>query len=112
MSMFLIPQRLSKEAFVATNALIFTFVNWLKMPFFCMDRAQIDLPIFASTSIITRQTLLISLIFFPLVPLGAWLGVWMNRRISQRAFMNVVFVFLFLAGLELIFQFERFFTSK
>jgi uncharacterized membrane protein YfcA len=112
MSMFLIPQRLPKEVFVATNALIFTYVNWLKMPFFCIDRAQVDLPIFAATSLITRQTLLISLLFFPLVPLGAWLGVWMNRRISQRAFMNVVFVFLFLAGLELIFQFERFFTSK
>jgi uncharacterized membrane protein YfcA len=112
MSMFLIPQRLSKEAFVATNALIFTFVNWLKMPFFCIDRAQIDLPIFAATSLITHETLLTSLVFFPLVPVGAWMGVWLNRRISERAFMNVVFAFLFLTGLELIFQFEQFFTSR
>jgi uncharacterized protein len=112
MSMFLIPQRLPKEVFVATNALIFTFVNWLKMPFFCLDRSQIDWPIFATTSLITRETMLTSLLFFPLVPVGAWIGVWMNRRISQRAFLNVVFVFLFLAGLELIFQFERFFPSR
>jgi hypothetical protein len=40
------------------------------------------------------------------------MGVWLNRRISERAFMNVVFAFLFLTGLELIFQFEQFFTSR
>jgi uncharacterized membrane protein YfcA len=82
------------------------------MPFFCIDRAQIDLPIFAATSLITHETLLTSLVFFPLVPVGAWMGVWLNRRISERAFMNVVFAFLFLTGLELIFQFEQFFTSR
>ena len=112
MSMFLIPQRMPKEVFVATNALIFTYVNWLKMPFFCIDQSQITLPVFAPTALINGHTLFLSLLFFPLVPLGAWLGVRMNRRISERAFMKVVFAFLFLTGLELIFQFERFFTSK
>jgi hypothetical protein len=105
--MFLIPQRLPKEIYVATNVLIFTFVNWLKMPFFCIDRAQMDLPIFAAHPLITRETLITSAIFFPLVPLGVWIGVWMNRRISEGAFMKVVFAFLFVTGLELIFQFER-----
>ena len=110
MSMFLIPQRLPKETFVATNVLIFTYVNWLKMPFFCIDRTQINLPVFAPHSLITRETLLTSAIFFPLVPLGVWLGVWMNQKISERAFMKVVFAFLFVTGLELIFQFEHFFS--
>ena len=112
LSMFLIPQRLPKEVFVATNVLIFFFVNWLKMPFFCIDRTQIDLPLFAPGALITRDTLFTSLVFFPLVPLGVWLGVWMNRRISERAFMRVVFAFLFVTGLELIFQFELFFTPR
>ena len=110
MSMFLIPQRLPKERFVATNVLIFTFVNWLKMPFFCLDQTQIHLPIFASHALITRHTLLMSLIFFPLVPLGVWLGVWMNKKISEKNFMRVVFAFLFVTGLELICKFERFFA--
>ncbi len=112
MSMFLIPQRLPKEVFVATSTLIFTFVNWLKMPFFCIDQSQINLPVFAPAALITRETLITSLIFFPLVPLGAWLGIWMNRRISERAFMKVVFAFLFITGLELIFQFEQYFTRR
>ncbi len=109
-SMFLIPQRLPKERFVATNVLIFTFVNWLKMPFFCIDQTQINWPVFASHALITRHTLFLSLIFFPLVPLGVWVGVWMNRRISEQAFMRVVFAFLFVTGLELIFKFEQFFA--
>ena len=110
-SMFLIPQRLPKEIFVATNVLIFTYVNWLKMPFFIIDRTQINLPVFASHALITRQTLLTSLIFFPLVPLGVWIGVWLNKKISEKAFMRVVFVFLFVTGLELIFKFERYFAG-
>lgn len=110
MSMFLIPQRLPKETFVATNVLIFTFVNWLKMPFFCIDQSQIHLPVFAPHALITRDTLITSAIFFPLVPLGVWLGVWMNQRISEKNFMRVVFAFLFVTGLELIFQFERLFA--
>ena len=109
-SMFLIPQRLPKEMFVATNVLIFTYVNWLKMPFFCIDRTQINLPVFATHALITRQTLLTSLLFFPLVPLGVWFGVWLNKKISEQVFMRVVFAFLFVTGLELIFRFEQFFT--
>jgi len=82
------------------------------MPFFCIDRTQVNLPVFAPNALITRDTLLTSLVFFPLVPLGVWLGVWMNRRISERAFMRVVFAFLFVTGLELIFQFEQFFSRR
>jgi uncharacterized membrane protein YfcA len=109
-SMFLIPQRLPKETFVATNVLIFTFVNWLKMPFFCIDQSQINLPVFASRALITGETLLISALLFPLVPLGVWMGVWMNKRIPEKAFLKVVYALLFVTGLELIIQFERFFT--
>jgi uncharacterized protein len=106
-SMFLIPQRLSKEAFVATNVLVFTFVNWLKMPFFCLDRGVIDWPVFAAESLITRQTLLTSAWLFPLVPVGVWMGVWLNRRFSEKAFFKFVYGALLLSGLQLIFRFER-----
>jgi uncharacterized membrane protein YfcA len=46
-AMFLMPQRLPKEIFVGTNILVFTFVNWIKLPFFCLDRSLVDLPVFA-----------------------------------------------------------------
>ena len=93
-SVFLIPQRMPKEIFVGTTVLVFTCINWIKMPFF------------VAQGIITRETLLTGLYYFPLVPVGVWLGVWLNRRFSERMFLKVVYVLVFLAGLQLIFGFN------
>ena len=93
-SVFLIPQRMPKEVFVGTTVLVFTCINWIKMPFF------------VAQGIITRETLLMGLYYFALVPLGVWLGVWLNRRFSERMFLKVVYVLVFLAGLQLIFDFN------
>jgi hypothetical protein len=93
-AVFLIPQRLPKEIFVGTTVLIFTWINWIKMPFF------------VAGDIITAQTLKQSLIYFPLVPVGVWLGVWLNRRVSQQLFVRLIYVCTFLTGLQLIFNFD------
>jgi uncharacterized membrane protein YfcA len=93
-SIFLIPQQLPKEIFMGTSILIFTWVNWIKLPFF------------GWAGIITRETLLTGLYYLPLVPVGVWLGVWMNRRCPEKAFLKVVYVTLFLAGLQLMFNFD------
>lgn len=108
-ALFLIPQRMPKEVFVATNVFIFTWINWIKLPFFAIDRSLVPLPLFARQPLITPETLLLSAKYFALVPLGVWLGVWMNRRFSEKAFVNFVYAALFLTGLELIFRFERWF---
>ena len=93
-SMFLIPQRLPKEIYVGTTVLVFTWINWLKMPFFVHQ------------GIITRETLLTGLHYSPLVPLGVWLGVWLNRKFSERAFLWAIYVLTFLAGLQLVCNFN------
>lgn len=108
-ALFLIPQRMPKEIFVATNIFLFTWINWIKLPFFAIDRATAHLPIFVEHPLITRETLWTSAKFFPLVPIGVWLGVWMNRRFSEKVFLKFVYAALFLTGLELIFKFERLF---
>ena len=89
-SVFLIPQQMPKERYVATTVLVFTWINWIKMPFF-----------YANT-IISADTLRTSVAFLPLIPLGVWLGVWLNRKISEQAFMRVVYAMTFLTGLQLI----------
>lgn len=93
-SMYLVPQRLPKETFVATNVLVFFWINWIKVPFF------------AASGVITQSTLIKSLYLLPLVPAGVWLGVWLNRRFNERWFLRVVLVTLFLSGLQLIFNFH------
>ena len=105
-AMFLLPQRLPKELFVGTNVLIFTWVNWIKLPFFCIDRSMVNWPVFAPQALITPATLLTSAKFFPLVPLGVWLGIWLNRRFSEAGFLKTIYVILLVTGLQLIFNFD------
>ena len=105
-SVFLIPQQMAKEIYVGTTVLVFTCINWIKMPFFCLDRTMLPLPLLAPHAIITPATLLKSAIFLPLIPVGVWIGVWMNRKFSEKLFLNIVYVMTFLAGLELIFKFD------
>jgi len=105
-AMFLIPQRLSKEIFVGTNVLLFAWVNWIKLPFFCVDHSLVNLPVFASQALITPATLLTSAKFLPLVPMGVWLGVWLNRRFSETVFVRVIYAVLFITGLQLVFNFD------
>ena len=105
-SMFLIPQRLPKELFVGTNVLIFFWINWIKMPFFLVDRTWLNLPLLAPTAIINWTTLEVSLRYLPLVPLGVWLGVWLNRRIPELLFQRFVYTLTFAAGIQLICNFD------
>jgi uncharacterized membrane protein YfcA len=92
--MFLVPQRLTKEIFVGTNVLVFFWINWIKVPFFLAN------------GVITQATVARSLSLLPLVPLGVWLGVWLNRRFNETWFLRVVLVTLLLSGLQLIFNFR------
>lgn len=67
---------------------------------------MLDFPVFAPHALITPATLLTSAKFFPLVPLGVWLGVWLNRRFSETVFLRVIYAILFLTGLQLICNFD------
>ncbi len=93
-SLFLIPQRMPKEIYVGTTVLVFTCINWIKMPFFVWQR------------IITWETVLTGAYYLPLIPLGVWFGIWLNRKCSERVFLRLVYLFTFVAGLQLIFNFN------
>ena len=92
-SLFVIPQRLPKEIYVGTTVLVFTCINWIKMPFF------------AAYHLITPATLLKSACLLPLVPVG----VWLNRKCSEKLFLRIVYSLTFLTGLELILDLARWF---
>ena len=93
-SLFLIPQRMPKEIYVGTTALVFTWINWIKLPFFALQR------------IITWETVIAGAYYLPLIPLGVWLGVWLNRKFSEQLFLRLVYLFTFATGLQLIFNFN------
>ncbi len=91
-AMFLIPQRLTQEFFVGTNVLLFALINWIKMPFFFWQ------------GVCSLETVKQSLWLMPAVPVGVWIGVWCNRKLSPTWFMRVVYVTLFATGVELLFH--------
>lgn len=93
-SLFLIPQQLPKEIYVGTTVLVFTWINWIKMPAFIFK------------GIVTGETLLTGLAYLPLIPLGVWAGVWLNRKVSEKLFLRLVYAFTFVIGLQLIFNFN------
>lgn len=89
-AMFLIPQRLPKEIFVGTNALLFTWINWVKFA------------AFVPMKIISLDTLKVSAAFLVFVPLGIWVGVWCNKLVSEKLFVRLVYLFTFLTGVQLL----------
>lgn len=90
-AMFLIPQKLPKEVYVATTVLVFAWINWIKVLFF------------VPLGIINRGTLLSSFLLVPFVPLGVWAGLWLNRLISEKLFLKLIYLFTFITGVHLIF---------
>lgn len=105
-SLFLIPQQMPKVTYVGTTVLVFTCINLIKLPFFCVDRTMWNAPFLAPHAIITPHTLWVSLKFLPLIPVGVWLGVWMNRKFSEKVFIRVVYAMTLLTALHLLFNFN------
>jgi uncharacterized membrane protein YfcA len=93
-SMFLIPQKMPKEFFVGTTVLVFTWINWIKLPFF------------VANDLIHAETIGKSAMLLPIVPVGVALGVWLNRNVSERIFTRLIYLFTLTTGLQLIFNFN------
>jgi uncharacterized membrane protein YfcA len=93
-TMYLFPQRMSRVLFVGTNAVLFTFVNAVKLiPYILLG-------------MISWKGITFSLTLAPLLPVGVWLGVWMNRRMSEKVFGAFIYAITFLLGLQLAIGFN------
>jgi uncharacterized protein len=89
---YMLPQRLDKTTYVATISLFFMIVNAVKLvPYAWLGQ-------FSTANLST------SLLLAPLVPLGVWLGLWLQDRINHQWFYRITQSCLFLTGLQLIYQ--------
>jgi len=91
MVIYLLAMKLPKVAFVGTSAWFFFVVNWLKVPF----SMNLD--------IMTRQSLTLDLMMLPVIALGAVLGIFLLRRIPQKAFNAVMQILAAAAAIKLLF---------
>lgn len=90
--MFILPYKLPPKVFVATLVWFFCIINWAKVP------------VVIQLGLISRETLWISLLLFPAMPFGIYLGKKINDTIPKEPFYFIIHVLLLLIGGFLIFQ--------
>ncbi len=91
-TMFLLPQGMDRRRFVGTTVIFFALLNATKVPpYIAMD-------------IIRADTLKISGFLLPFVPVGVFIGLWMNKSINEKWFVRVIYWVLLLAGGELVWK--------
>ncbi|PWF47822.1 sulfite exporter TauE/SafE family protein [Massilia glaciei] len=89
---YMLPQRLDKTTYVATISLFFTAVNAVKLvPYAWLGQLSL-------------ANLSTSLMLAPLVPLGVWLGLWLQNRINLTWFYRIAQTCLLATGLQLVYQ--------
>jgi uncharacterized membrane protein YfcA len=89
-ALFLLAQRMSKEAFVASNAMFFTVNNLMKVPPYVLS------------GLITMETLRFDLKLLPMIPVGVFTGWAINKLLPQRHFDWLVMSLLLITSLQLI----------
>jgi uncharacterized protein len=90
-NIYLLMQDITPRVFVATAALFFFILNWIKVPYYFYARL-FDFPTLFSVAWL-----------LPLVPLGAWFGRWFVGRVNKKGFERVIIVLLVISALILIF---------
>jgi uncharacterized membrane protein YfcA len=87
---YLLSRKLPKEAYVATSVFFFAVINLAKLPFY------------VGLNLFNRDTLAMSAMLLPLVPLGVWLGIRLLARIPERPFYLFATAALGLSGVKLL----------
>ncbi len=89
-TMFLLPQRLAPDVFVGTTTVLYFVVNGMKLiPYLQMH-------------LINLATLQSSLWSLPGVLIGALIGFFCNRRLSQDQFSRLVLIIVFVTSVKLM----------
>ena len=94
-AMYLLPQQMTKQRYVATATLYYWIGNQLKL-----------LP-YLLLGMFTRESLAGSLALTPAVVAGAMMGIFVHHKINQKWFTGVVYVLLTGVGGHLVFKSVR-----
>lgn len=87
---YVIPQGLSKEIYAGTSVMFFAAANAIKLiPYGMLGQLSVT-------------NLSVSAALLPLVPVGVFLGVWINRRLPEKTFFAIILASIFLVGIKLI----------
>jgi len=88
--MYLMPQRLPRDTFVATGVTFFFLINMIKLPGFIW------------LGQLTREGLIVAAIASPWALGATWLGAKLVARIEPDRFYTLIYWFLALVGVKLL----------
>ena len=91
-TIFLLGQHIAKQQFIGTAVIYFFTVNVIK-----------QLSVYPFLGMTNTDTLWAGLWLVPLVPLGTWLGLRLNRIMSERAFRLTILIIVAISGVQLVF---------
>lgn len=91
-ALYLLPTGIDRRRFVGTCAVYFFILNTAK------------LPAYGLASMFDKPILWLAVRCMPLVVCGAIVGVWLNRRINDRLFSQIVYALTFVLGWYLLYQ--------
>jgi uncharacterized membrane protein YfcA len=92
MGIYLLSTRLPKNAYIGTAAWFFMVVNWFKFPFHVFVWHTISI-----------NTLLFDLVTLPVILLGAFLGIVIIKKVSEKIFRWFIIVMTLVAAMGMIF---------
>lgn len=91
-AIYLLSKKLGKTAYQATTVFAFWFINGMKaVPY-------------AFLGVFSYETLLADLILAPIALAASFLGVYAHKKIPDRVFFAVIYLFLLIIGVRLIFS--------
>ncbi len=87
---FLLPHALARQSFVGTLCVYFFVINIVKIPFY------IEIGIFS------ESTLMVSLWLLLVIPIGVFIGKWLNAHLSDQIFYDISHLGLLAMGTKLL----------
>lgn len=87
MAVYFLSMRLPKNAFIGTTAWFFMATNWFKVPFHVFSWHTIDV-----------NTILLDLSTLPMILLGAYLGIIVVRKLSEKTYRWFIIVMTLVAA--------------
>ena len=89
---YVMPQRLPRDVFVGTGAVVFALINWIKVPpYLALGQMTVE-------NMATAGAL------FPVAIASTWAGVLLVRRFSGQLFYTAVYVLLVFVGAKLVYD--------
>lgn len=89
-SIYLLMQEVTPRVFIATSAIFFMLLNWIKVPYYFYAR------------LFDFQLLIRIAWLLPLVPLGVWVGRWAAGKVNKQVFERIIVSLLVVTAILLI----------